>query len=90
MIGDSKTQSYIRFPFLSGDVSRPPPYSIYIFQFMRFAELAFLIFIKNIQITSLTQCKRYVYHKLWKTFGKIFQILLWIHQNVVHYHSENM
>ena len=66
----------VNFPWLSGDVSRLPSSHIYISQLVRFARCCTSIFdfrSKNLQITSKLLAQGYRYHKLRKTFGKLFR-----------------
>ena len=63
-------------PWLSGDVPRLPSYGIYISQLVRFARCCTSVVdvhSKNRQITSKLLTQGYIYHKLRKTFGKIFR-----------------
>ena len=66
----------VYFPWLSDDVSRLPLYGIYISQLVRFARCCTSIFdfhSKNLPITSKLLTQSYGYHKLRKTFGKLFR-----------------
>ena len=66
----------VNFPWLSGDVPRLLSYSIYISQLVRFARCCTSVFdfhSKNLQITSNLLTQGYRYHKLRKTFGKVFR-----------------
>ena len=66
----------VNFPWLSGDVPRLPSYGIYISQLVRFARCCTSVFdfhSKNLQITSKLLTQGYRYHKLRKTFGKLFR-----------------
>ena len=63
------------FPWLSGDVPRIPSYGICISQLVRFARCCTSFFdfhSKNLQIPSKLLTQGYIYHKLRKTFWKIF------------------
>ena len=66
----------VNFPWLSGDVPRLPSYGIYISQLVRFARCCTSVFdfhSKNLQITSKQLTQGYIYHKLRKTFGRLFR-----------------
>ena len=66
----------VNFPWLNGDVPRPPSYGIYISQLVRFARCCTSVLdfhSKNLQITSKLLTQGYRYHKLRKTFGKFFR-----------------
>ena len=59
----------VNFPWLSGDVPRLPSYSIYIFQFVRFARFCTSVLdfhSKNLINTSKLLTQGYIYHKLRK------------------------
>ena len=61
----------VNFPWLSGDVRRPPSYDIYISQLVRFAWCCTSVLdfhSKHFQITSKLLTQGYRYHKLRKTF----------------------
>ena len=66
----------VNFPWLSGDVPRLPSYGIYISQLVRFIRCFTSVLdfhSKNLQITSKPLTQGYRYHKLRKTFGKLFR-----------------
>ena len=66
----------VNFPWLSGDVPRLPSYGVYISQLVRFARSCTSIsdfHSKNLQITPKLLTQGYRYHKLRKTFGKVFR-----------------
>ena len=66
----------INFPWLSSDVPRLPSYGFYISQLVRFARCCTSVLdfnSKNLQITSKLLTQDYRYHKLRKTFGKVFR-----------------
>ena len=66
----------VNFPWLSGDVPRLSSYGIYISQLVRLARCYTSVFdfhSKNLQITSKVLTQDYIYHKLRKTFGKLFR-----------------
>ena len=65
----------LNFPWLSGDAPRLPSCGIYISQLVRFARCCTSVldfYSKNLQITS-KPTQGYTYHKLRKTFGKVFR-----------------
>ena len=83
----------INFPWLSGYVPRLPSYGIYILQLVRFARCCSKVFdfhSKNLQITSKLLTQGYRYHKLRKTFGKLFGSYSELCQNLVQYRFKNM
>ena len=56
----------VNFPWLSGDVPRPPLYGIYISQLVRFVRCCTSVFdfhSQNLQITSKLLLQGYRYHK---------------------------
>ena len=64
----------VNFPLLSGDVTRPLSYSIYILQKVRFARCCtsdLELHSKNIQITSKLLTQGYRYHKLRKNIWQV-------------------
>ena len=66
----------VKFPWLSGDVSRLPSYGVYISQLDRFARSCTRVLdfdSTNLQLTSKLLTQGYRYHKLRKTFGKFFR-----------------
>ena len=66
----------VNFPWLSGDVPRPPSYGIYILQLVRFARCCTNVFnfhSKNVQITSKQLTQGYRYLKRRKTLGKFLR-----------------
>ena len=69
-------QIIVNFLWLNGDVPRIPSYDIYISQLVRFAWCCNSVLdfnSKNLQIISKVLTQGYRYHKLWKTFGKLFR-----------------
>ena len=68
--------SHTPFPWLTGDVPRLPSYGIYISWLVTFARCCTSVLdfhSKNLQITSELLTQGYRYHKLRKTFGKLFR-----------------
>ena len=66
----------VNFPWLSGDVPRLQSYGIYISQLVRFARCCTSVLdfhSKNLQISSKLLAHGYIYHKLRKSFGKLFR-----------------
>ena len=66
----------VNFPWLSGDVPRLPSYGVYNSQLIRFAWCYTIVSdfnSKNLQITSKLLKHGYRYHKLSKTYGKLFR-----------------
>ena len=66
----------VNFPWLSGDVPRLPSYGIYISHLVRFARCCTSVFdfhSKNLQLALKLLTQGYRYHKLRKTFRKIFR-----------------
>ena len=66
----------VNSPWLSGDVPSLPLYSVYISQFVRFPSCCTSVSdfnSKNLQLTSKLITRDYRYHKLRKTFGKLYR-----------------
>ena len=66
----------VNFPWLSGDVPSLLSYGVYISQLVIFARCCTSVSdfnSKNLQLTSNLLTQGYRYHKLRKTFGKIFR-----------------
>ena len=66
----------VNFPWLGGDIPSLQSYGIYISQLVWFARCCTNVsnfHIKNLQITSILLIQDYRYHKIRKTFGKIFR-----------------
>ena len=66
----------VNFPFLNGDVSRSISYGVYISQLIRFARASCYVTDFNIRNKLLTQTilkQGYRYHKLRKTFYKLYR-----------------
>ena len=66
----------VHFPFLDGDVTRSPSYSVYIEQLIRFARVSSHVDDFNNRIffsfTSKLLKQGYRYHKLRKAFSKFY------------------
>ena len=76
----------VNFPFLDGDVPRPPSYGVYLFQLIRFAKASSQVSDFNSRNKSLTVNilrQGYRYHKLRKTFSKFYH---WHFELIEKYH----
>ena len=65
----------VNFPWLSGDVPRLPSYGVYISLLVRCAKCCTSVSdfnLKTLQLTSKLLTQGYRYHKVRKTFGKLF------------------
>ena len=66
----------VNFPFLDGDVPRPPSYGVYISQLIRFSRVCSLVDDVNTRNKCLTPKllkQGYRYHKLRKAFSKFYR-----------------
>ena len=66
----------VNFPFLDGDVPRSTSHGVYIFQLIRFARVSSHVADFNARNKSLTAKllqQSYRYHKLRKTFSKVYR-----------------
>ena len=66
----------VNFPFLDGDIPRSTPYGVYISQLIRFARASSHVADLNTRNKLLTQKllkQGYQYHKLHKTFSKLYR-----------------
>ena len=66
----------VNFPFLDGDVPRPPSYDVYLFQLIRFAKASSHVSDikdRNKLLTVKHLRQGYRYHKIRKAFSKFYR-----------------
>ena len=66
----------VNFPFLDGDIPRPPSYGVYISQLIRFARAGVHVTYfnnRNKFLTAKLLKQGYRYHKLCKAFSKLYR-----------------